>query len=90
MLQTYNIVSGKEKVKRETLFRMASEGGGATRQETDPYNIKPQVSRLRVRKHFYLQKVVTDRKKISTELKTVKSVDSFQKGRGKYRRERVA
>jgi hypothetical protein len=57
-------VSGKEKVKRETWFRMASEGGGATRQETDPYNIKPQVSRLQVRKHFYLQKVVERRYRI--------------------------
>jgi hypothetical protein len=52
MLQTFKIVSGQEQVEWETWFQMASEGARVRRQVADPCNIKPQASKLKVRKKF--------------------------------------
>jgi hypothetical protein len=58
MLQTYKILSGKEKVDPSSWFTMASDSERVTRQSADPLNIRPATPRLDIRRYFYSQRVV--------------------------------
>jgi hypothetical protein len=88
MIQTYKIVSGKEKVESSTWFQMASESIRTTRQAADPLNLRPTSAKLEVRRNFFSQRVVQDWNKIPSDIKSAHSVESFKKGYAKHR-ERV-
>ena len=57
MLQTYKKLTGKDMVKSESLFVMASENERATRSSADPLNLRVPASRLEIRRNFYSQRV---------------------------------
>jgi hypothetical protein len=88
VIQTYKIVSGKEKVESSTWFQMASESIRTTRQAADPLNLRPTSAKLEVRRNFFSQRVVQDWNKIPSDIKSAHSVESFKKGYAKHR-ERV-
>jgi hypothetical protein len=58
MLQTYKILSRKEKVDPICWFTMASDSERVTRQSADPLNIRPGAPRLDIKRYFYSQRVV--------------------------------
>ena len=53
MIETYKIISGKENVKSENFFQMASFGG-----RSHPMKIYRGFSRLNVRKYWFTQRVI--------------------------------
>jgi len=52
MLQTYKILSGKDRVDPNVWFYMAHESERVTRQSADPLNIRPGIPRLDIRRFF--------------------------------------
>jgi hypothetical protein len=58
MVQTYKIVKGKDLVNKETWFKSVTETGRTNSSAADPLNLRPQPSRLEIRKHFFSQRVV--------------------------------
>ena len=69
MVQTYKIVTGKDLVNKETWFKSVTETGRPTRSAADPLNLRPQASRLEIRRHFFSQRVIEDWNKIPASLK---------------------
>ena len=55
MLQTYKILTGKDRVKSGSLFVMASANERATRSSADPMNLRVPASRLEIRRNYYSQ-----------------------------------
>jgi hypothetical protein len=55
MAQTYKMLQGKEKYRRNQLFNHVN--GGRTRQDADTLNIKLGNSRLETRKNFFTQRM---------------------------------
>ena len=80
MVQTYKIVTGKDMVKSETWFTSVTESGRPTRSAADPLNLRPQTSRLEIRRQFFSQRVVESWNKISASLKQAKNVKCFKNG----------
>jgi hypothetical protein len=58
MIQVHKILSGKDRVSRDTWFKMANENERVTRVCTDPLNLRIPVSRLEVRGNFFSQRVL--------------------------------
>ncbi len=77
MVQTYKIVTGKDK---ETWFKSVTETGRPTRSAADPLNLRPQASRLEIRRHFFSQRVIEDWNKVPANLKQAKNVKCFKRG----------
>jgi hypothetical protein len=50
---SYKIVTGKDLVNKETLFKSVTETGRPTRSAADPLNLRLQASRLEIRRHFF-------------------------------------
>ena len=90
MLQTYKILTGKDKVKKESWFAMASDGGCHTRMAADPLNLRIPAGRLEIRRNFYSQRVPELWNKVPSSLKQAKTEKEFRNGYRKYRREMVA
>jgi hypothetical protein len=59
MQQTHKILHGVDRVKKETWFTMAGDGQRMTRQATNPWNIRPQLARLDIRKNFFSNRVIS-------------------------------
>ncbi len=59
MLQPFKILTGKDKVKSESLLAMASDSERAKRTTTGPLNIRVPAPKLEIRRHFYSQRVGT-------------------------------
>lgn len=89
MVQTYKIVTSKDRVNSETWFKSVTVTGRATRSAADPLNLRPQASRLDVRRNFFSQRVIEDWNSIPAQIKQAKSVQSFKKSYAKFRAERV-
>jgi hypothetical protein len=85
MTQTYKIVSGKERVQRGTWFQMASDSASSTRQAAGPLNLKPNASKLEIRRNFFSYRVVEDWNKIPIDIKMSSKVESFKKGYARFR-----
>jgi ribonuclease P/MRP protein subunit RPP40 len=80
MVQTYKIVTGKDLVNKETWFKSVTETGRPTRSAADPLNLRPQASRLEIRRHFFSQRVIEDWNKVPASLKQAKNVKCFKRG----------
>jgi hypothetical protein len=80
MVQTYKIVTGKDLVNKETWFKSVTETGRPTRSAADPLNLRPQASRLEIRRHFFSQRVIEDWNKIPASLKQAQNVKCFKRG----------
>ena len=85
MLQTYKILSGKEKLDPHCWFTMASDIERVTRQFADPLNIRPGTPRLDIRRYFYSQRVVDSWNSVPHDIKKSVSVNAFKNA---YRRHR--
>jgi hypothetical protein len=85
MLQTYKILSGKEKVDPNCWFTMASDNERVTRQSADPLNIRPGTPWLDIRRYFYSQRVVDSWNSVPHAIKNSVSVTAFENA---YRRQR--
>lgn len=85
MIQTYKILHGKDRVEKDTWFKMASEGNRATRSAADQLNLRPQAARLDLRKKFFTNRVVDAWNDIPSKLKQVNTVSSFKNGYKKLR-----
>ncbi len=83
--QVHRILSGKDRVKSDTLFKKASDRERVTRGVADPLNMRITVSRREVRKHFFLQRVPEKWNKIPPVMKNVETRmtirDSYHKHR---------
>jgi hypothetical protein len=86
MLQTYKILSGKEKVDPSSWFSMASDSERVTRQSADPFNIRPGTPRLDIRRYFYSQRVIGSWNSVPHDIKKSMSVNAFKNA---YRRHRL-
>jgi hypothetical protein len=60
---------GKDKVRSETWFKMASDIERVTRAAADPLNLRIPAPRLSVRKNFFSQRVLESWNKIPPALK---------------------
>jgi hypothetical protein len=89
MLQTYKILSGKEKVDPSCWFTMASDSESVTRQSADPLKIRPGAPRLDIMRYFYSQRVVDSWNSIPHDTSTKKSV-SVNAFKNAYKRHRDA
>jgi hypothetical protein len=69
MQQVHRILVGKDKVKSETWFKMASDMEKVTRAAADPLNLRIPAPRLEVRKNFFSQRVPESWNKIPPSLK---------------------
>jgi ribonuclease P/MRP protein subunit RPP40 len=69
MLQTFKILSGKEKVDPSSWFTMASDSERVTRQSADRLNIRPGTPRLDIRRYFYSQRVVDSWNSVPHDIK---------------------
>ena len=88
MAQVYKIVTGKDKVKSDTWFTMASEGLRLTRgdaQFAHPLSLKKQRSRLEVRRNFFSQRIVDSWNNIPPVIKDTITVNSFKRLYGAHR-----
>jgi hypothetical protein len=57
-----------------------TESGRPTRSAADPLDLRPQASRLKIRRQFFSQRVVDCWKKIPASLKQAKNVKYFKNG----------
>ena len=89
MAQTYKIVKGKDMVSKETWFKSVTETGRATCSAADPLNLRPQQSRLEIRRQFFSQRVVEGWNVIPADLKQSVNVKSFKNGYRTYREKMV-
>jgi hypothetical protein len=89
MAQTYKIVKEKDMVNKETWFKSVTETGRATRSAADSLNLRPQQSRLEIRRHFFSQRVVEDWNGTPAGLKQAVNVKSFMNGYRTYREKMV-
>jgi hypothetical protein len=84
MVQTYKIVTGKDLMSKETWFKSVTETGRSTRSAADPLNLRPQESKLEVRRHFFSQRVIEDWNKIHASLKQAENEKCFKKATEPY------
>jgi hypothetical protein len=80
MVQVYKILNGKDKVNKDTWFKMMQDGERVTRATSDPLNIQAQYGRLDIRRNFFTHRVVEQWNKIPEDLKNARTVQSFRKG----------
>jgi hypothetical protein len=64
-------VTGKERVRSDTRFQMASDSKRVTRQAVGPWNLRPGTARLDIRRNFSLQIVVAEWNKIYVKCSVV-------------------
>jgi hypothetical protein len=77
MQQVHRILSRKDRVKRDTWFKMASDGERVTRAAADPLNLRISPW-LEVRKNFFSQQVPDDWNKIPPVVKNAETAKAFQ------------
>jgi hypothetical protein len=80
MAQTYKIVRGKDRVCKETWFKSVTETGRATRSAADPLNLRPQQSRLEIRRQLILfSKSCGELERYSGRPQTISECEKLQK-----------
>ena len=90
MLQTYKILTGKDKVKSESLFVKASENERATRSSAYSLNLRVPASRLEIRRNFYSQRVPEQWNQELPALKQSKTAAAFKNAYAAHRRDMAA
>jgi hypothetical protein len=85
MQQVHRILSGKDRVKSDTWFKIASGGERVTRAAADPLNLWIPASRLEVRKNFFSQRVPDDWNKIPPVVKNAETAKAFRNAYRKHR-----
>jgi hypothetical protein len=85
MQQVHRILVGKDKVKSETWFKMASDIERVTRAAADPLNLRIPAPRLEVRKNFFSQRVPECWNKIPQDLKQATTAKAFRNAYQKHR-----
>ncbi len=85
MQQVHRILVGKDKVKSETWFKMASDIERVTRAAADPLNLRIPAPRLEVRKNFFSQRVPECWNKIPQDLKQATTAKAFRNTYQKHR-----
>ena len=85
MQQVHRILVGKDKVKSETWFKMASDIERVTRAAADPLNLRIPAPRLEVRKNFFSQRVPECWNKIPQDLKQAATAKAFRNAYQKHR-----
>ena len=79
MLQTYKIVHGKDKVNRDTWFRMVGSSDRGTRAASDPLNMRIPAPRTELRKMFFSQRVPTVWNQVPAAIKAARTAGSFKR-----------
>ena len=85
MQQVHRILVGKDKVKSETWFKMASDMERVTRAAADPLNLRIPVPRLEVRKNFFSQRLPESWNKIPPALKQATTAKAFRNAYQKHK-----
>ena len=85
MQQVHRILVGKDKVRSETWFKMASDIERVTRAAADPLNLRIPAPRLEVRKNFFSQRVPECWNKIPQDLKQAATAKAFRNAYQKHR-----
>jgi hypothetical protein len=73
-------VNDNHLVSKDTWFKSVTETGRATGSSADPLNLRPQPSRLEIRKNFFSQRVVEGWNSTPANLKQAVSVKCFKNG----------
>ena len=87
MTQVYKIVTAKDKVRRDTWFQMAVDGGRETRAAADPLNIRHPAARLELRRAFFSQRVPTQWNLVPAAIKAAKTTWAFKNAYRRHRQE---
>lgn len=69
LTQTFKIIRGLDRLNPEKLFNL-QEGLRATRQSTEPYYLRPELSRTEIRRNFFSQRVIADWNGLDAKVKT--------------------
>ncbi len=85
MTQVYKILKEKDMVKSDTWFLSVNNAERSTRSTADPLNLRILPARLEVRRNFFSNRVVEDRNRIPSSLKSAKTVKSFKTGHAHLR-----
>ena len=89
MLQVYKILSGKDKVEKDTWFRMAGDGGRDTRVNADPLNLRHPAPRLEIRRAFFSQRVPAPWNAVPPHIKAARTATAFKKAYRAHRRDQM-
>jgi hypothetical protein len=90
MVQTYKILHGKDKVRREEWFTMASESERPTRLNADPWNLRIPAPRLELRRSFFSQRVPALWNRVPAEIKASRTATAFKNAYRSHRRDQMA
>ena len=90
MVQTYKILHGKDKVRREEWFTMASESERPTRLNADPWNLRIPAPRLELRRSFFSQRVPALWNRVPAEIKASRTATAFKHAYRSHRRDQMA
>jgi hypothetical protein len=88
MVQVYKIVTGKDRVNRESWFKMAAEALVQTRQAAGLMNIVKLRARLEMRANFFSVRVCDSWNGVPDDIKMVRSTGQFKHLYKKYRESR--
>ena len=90
MIAAYKILSGKDKVDPEMIFRLGGDGAGPrTRQTAGTHYIRRQETQPKtdIRRHSFSQRVVSTWNSLPDSLKSVETVLAFKVGYDEWVRE---
>merc|ERR1712105_52626 len=76
MIETYKLITGKEDVKAEKLFKMAKVRGA--RNNTHCSKIEAKANKLGVRKNFFSQRVIKKWNSLTNEEVTANKTSVFK------------
>ena len=76
MIETFKIITGKEDVKAEKLFKMAKVRGA--RNNTHCRKIESKTNKLGVRRNFFSQRVIKKWNSLTEEEVTAKKTSDFK------------
>jgi len=85
MVMTYKILTGKEDVEPNIWFKTAAEAARVTRASADARNVRISHGRLDVRRHFFSIRCTEPWNSIPSEIKELKTVNSFKHAYAKFR-----
>ena len=80
-----SVLSGRTNVEKESWFDMAASGPRNTRATADPLNVRVQHGRLEVRKNFFTVRVTDQWNKVPSQVKQMRTANSFKKAYAKHR-----
>ena len=85
MLQVYKIISGRDRIDREKIFKFVNNSGIVTRGVDDPLNLVQGRSRLDLRKNFFTQRIVASWNKVPAAIKESRTPGAFKRAYKNFR-----